>query len=55
MLENLVVFLLIAAILGGAGAKLFRDKKQGVACPSCPYSKECGVKAQDAGCGTEKE
>jgi len=37
MLGNILLFLIIAAIIGGALAKL--NKKKGVPCSGCPYSK----------------
>jgi len=39
MLGNILLFLIIAAIIGGAVAKLIADKKKGVPCSGCPYSK----------------
>lgn len=39
MLGNILLFLLIAAMIGGALAKLIADKKKGIACSGCPYSK----------------
>jgi hypothetical protein len=39
MLGNILLFLIIAAIIGGALAKLIADKKKGVPCSGCPYSK----------------
>lgn len=45
MLGNILLFLIIAAIIGGALAKLIADKKKGIPCSGCPYSK-----AAAAGC-----
>ncbi len=52
MLGNILLFLLITAIIGGALAKLIADKKKGVPCSGCPYSKaaavECSCSARSA-------
>lgn len=44
MLGNVIVFLIIAAIVAAAIAKLLFDKKKGVHCSDCPYSIECSSK-----------
>ena len=41
MWQNIIVFLVIGAIVAGAVAKIINDKRKGVKCPGCPYSKEC--------------
>jgi len=39
MFGNILLFLVIAAIIGGAVTKLIADKKKGVHCSGCPYSR----------------
>ena len=44
MLNNIIVFLMIAAMVAGAVIKIAIDKKNGVRCSGCPNSKACSVK-----------
>ena len=39
---NLITFLIIAAIVGGAGCYIYKAKKRGVKCIGCPAGKTCG-------------
>ena len=39
---NLITFLVIAAIVGGAGVYIYKAKKSGVKCIGCPSGKTCG-------------
>lgn len=39
MLANVIVILIIAALVAGACAKIIIDKRNGVQCPGCPYSR----------------
>ncbi|MBQ3111659.1 MAG: FeoB-associated Cys-rich membrane protein [Firmicutes bacterium] len=39
---NLITFLVIAAIVGGAGLYIYKAKKSGVKCIGCPSAKACG-------------
>lgn len=41
-MTNLIVFLMIAAIVGGAGRYIYRAKKRGVKCIGCPAGETCG-------------
>ncbi len=38
---DILVIMLIAAIMGGAGLYLYRSKKKGKKCAGCPYSGSC--------------
>lgn len=40
MLSNILILLVIVAAIAGACIKLFIDKKNGIQCPGCPYSKQ---------------
>ncbi len=44
MLGNIIVIIIIAAIVGGALAKIVKDKKNGSGCASCPYNSSCTTK-----------
>ena len=44
MLGNMIVIVIIAAIVAAAIAKIAADKKNGVKCMGCPYSKTCPSK-----------
>jgi len=53
MLGNILLFLIIAAIIGGALAKLIADKKKGVLpCSGCPYSKAA---AGECSCSDDRQ
>lgn len=43
MLGNIILFVIIAIIVGGAVAKIIRDKKNGSGCASCPYNSSCST------------
>jgi len=49
MLGNILLFLIIAVIIGGALAKLIADKKKGVPCSGCPYSKAAAIECSCSG------
>jgi len=46
---NLITFLAIAAIVGGAGLYIYKAKKRGVKCIGCPSGADCG-KQSGHGC-----
>lgn len=41
-MENVIVVVILAAIVGGIALYLWRAKKQGAKCVGCPYCKSCG-------------
>ncbi|MBQ7885543.1 MAG: FeoB-associated Cys-rich membrane protein [Clostridia bacterium] len=41
-MANLITFLIIAAIVGGAGVYIYKAKKRGVKCIGCPAGEACG-------------
>ena len=43
-MENVVLIVVLAAILGGATAYIVRAKKKGVKCIGCPMGGSCGKK-----------
>lgn len=47
---NVVLGLVIAVMFSGAIYKIYRDKKNGVKCAGCPYSKSDGSKGTGCSC-----
>ena len=43
MMGNIIVLMIIGAIVGLSVWKISKDKKNGVKCSGCPYSKTCGA------------
>lgn len=43
-MDNLIIILLVAAIIGIAIFYIIRSKKNGAKCVGCPYAKECSSK-----------
>ena len=41
MLANVLVFLAVTAILCGSAMKILIDRKNGIQCTGCPYSRKC--------------
>lgn len=48
-MENIIIVVILAAIVGGIVWYLWREKKRGVKCIGCPYAKQCGGKC-NGGC-----
>lgn len=46
-MENVLIALIVAAILGGVIWYLHRAKKQGKTCIGCPYCKQCSGKCME--------
>lgn len=46
-MENVIIILLLAAILGFAVFYIVRSKKRGDKCIGCPYAKKCGGKCSE--------
>lgn len=49
-MDNIVIILVLAVILGGAGIYIYKSKKRGEACIGCPHAKECGKKNCSCSC-----
>ena len=47
-MDNVVIILLVAAIIGIAIWYIVRKKKSGAKCIGCPYSNECVSKSEDS-------
>ena len=43
MIGNIIVLMIIGGIVGLSVWKISKDKKNGVKCSGCPYSKTCGA------------
>ncbi len=41
-MENVILILVLALILGAAALYVYKAKKRGDKCVGCPYSKQCG-------------
>lgn len=50
MIEDVILIVTIALIIGGAVAYIIKAKKSGQKCIGCPYSKNC-----EGGCNCNKE
>jgi FtsZ-interacting cell division protein ZipA len=48
-MENIIIVVILAAIVGGILWYLWREKKRGRKCIGCPYSKECASKKRNHG------
>lgn len=46
---NLITFLVITAIVGGAGFYIYKEKKRGVKCIGCPWAETCGKQTACSG------
>jgi len=43
-MENVIIILIVAAIIGGIIFYLCKAKKRGETCIGCPYAKQCSGK-----------
>ena len=43
-MENIIIILILALVVGGAGLYIYKAKKRGQTCIGCPYAKECAKK-----------
>lgn len=48
-MENIIIALILAAIVGGAVWYLVRAKRRGEKCVGCPHAKVCG---KNCGCAS---
>lgn len=64
-MENAIIIVVLAAIIGGAVAYIVKAKKSGVKCIGCPSGGSCGQKTggscsgcksgEGCGCGCHEE
>lgn len=52
MLENIIIILIVAAIVGAIVYYLYKCRKRGDTCIGCPYAKQC-QKGKCGGCQSE--
>ena len=45
-MENLIIILILAVIVGGILVYLYKAKKRGEGCIGCPYAKQCASKGK---------
>lgn len=43
-MENLIIIVVLACIVGGIVFYLYKAKKRGDTCIGCPHAKQCGSK-----------
>ena len=48
-MENVILIIVLAVILGGAVAYIVRAKKRGAKCIGCPAAGSCGAKKGSCG------
>ncbi len=41
MIKNIILAIIVISLLGSIGYYLYKSKKKGKGCMSCPYSKNC--------------
>lgn len=46
-MENVIVVVILAVIIGAAVGYLVRAKRKGASCVGCPYAKQCSGKCGD--------
>ncbi len=54
MIENIIVIIILAAIVGGILVYLYKARKRGENCIGCPYAKQCASK-ETCGSGDHPE
>ena len=54
-METIIVIIILALILGGAIAYIYKAKKSGRKCIGCPDSASCGKKNGQCCCGCSTE
>lgn len=47
-MTDVILFLILAAIVGGAAFYIYKEKKSGTKCIGCPHAKGC---SGSCGCG----
>ena len=54
-MENLILILILAAVVGAAITYIVKEKKKGNVCIGCPHAGTCASKnSKDSGCSCEK-
>ncbi|MBR5271386.1 MAG: hypothetical protein IKV64_04290 [Clostridia bacterium] len=53
-MENLVLIIVLACIVGGASIYIYKSKKRGEACIGCPHAKKCRSNKGGGCCSNKK-
>ena len=54
-MENLIIILIVAVIVGLAAFYIYKSKKAGKKCVGCPYSSSCSKSAKEGCCCSHTE
>ena len=54
-MTDIIVIAVIIAIVGGASAYIYKEKKKGARCIGCSHAGECVKRAQGLSCGDNSE
>ena len=49
-MENIIVVLILAILIGGAIWYIVKEKRKGAKCIGCPYANSCASKGSGCGC-----
>ena len=49
-MENVIVIVILAVLIGGAVWYIVKEKKKGTKCIGCPYAGSCATKAEGRSC-----
>ena len=50
-MEDIILIVIIALIVGLAGLYIYKQKKNGSKCIGCPYGNSCCKSTENGGCG----
>ena len=53
-ISNLILILVLAAIIGGAGLYIYKAKKRGVKCIGCPQGSKCSGGCPGCSCAADE-
>ncbi len=54
-MEDIILIVIIALIVGLAGFYIYRQKKAGSKCIGCPYGNSCCKNTENGGCGCQSD
>ena len=49
-MEDIIIIVILAVLLGIAGYYIYKEKKSGSKCIGCPYGRSCFKKSEEGGC-----
>jgi len=53
-MDNIIIISVLLIVIGSISYYIYREKKKGVTCIGCPYSKQCASNGKCNGVHTEK-